>query len=327
MFPLKKAKLMFHMFPQKAPKRDVHRKETRRKREFVLAEDVIAFNACVSACQASWQVCLSLRAEMLARLRGTAPWAKGGRQMLWWSKPLNGIPFWLVGALTAHFRTYLSGWIGMFTGGTIWILTHGQTTPECHQRNEIRKMHACIIPPGRARHTGPLLCENGWLNAECLNTSSEWIQKIAVGSLHLRRVGGGETSRGHLLQCLHRRMSEGHTMALGPAPAAGENSSEEVHTFDSHAQFLAADLPCRPAFQIRLTRSACRAPLCNFEARDVTRRTWRRSFWNQWRSPCSLPSSRCKRPGVGFVGAESFRVRVPRVPFLGDGRWRSQALR
>ena len=26
---------------------------------------------------------------------------------------------------TTHFRTYFSGWIGMFTGGTIWILTHG----------------------------------------------------------------------------------------------------------------------------------------------------------------------------------------------------------
>ena len=23
-------------------------------------------------------------------------------------------------------RTYFSGWIGMFTGGTIWLLTHGQ---------------------------------------------------------------------------------------------------------------------------------------------------------------------------------------------------------
>ena len=29
----------------------------------------------------------------------------------------NGIPFWLVGEFTTHFRTYFSGWIGMFTGG------------------------------------------------------------------------------------------------------------------------------------------------------------------------------------------------------------------
>ena len=30
-----------------------------------------------------------------------------------------------VGEFTTHFRTYFSGWIGMFTGGRIWILTHG----------------------------------------------------------------------------------------------------------------------------------------------------------------------------------------------------------
>ena len=30
-----------------------------------------------------------------------------------------------VGEFTTHFRTYFSGWIGMFTGGTIWVLTHG----------------------------------------------------------------------------------------------------------------------------------------------------------------------------------------------------------
>ena len=39
-----------------------------------------------------------------------------------------GIPFW--GRCTTHFRTYFSGWIGMFTGGTIWPLTHGQVCAE-----------------------------------------------------------------------------------------------------------------------------------------------------------------------------------------------------
>ena len=34
----------------------------------------------------------------------------------------SGIPFWLVGEFT-HLRTDFSGWIGMFTGGTIWIAT------------------------------------------------------------------------------------------------------------------------------------------------------------------------------------------------------------
>ena len=36
---------------------------------------------------------------------------------LWWSKPFWDHPFWLVGEFTTHFRTYFSGWIGMFTGG------------------------------------------------------------------------------------------------------------------------------------------------------------------------------------------------------------------
>ena len=38
----------------------------------------------------------------------------------------HGIPFWLAGEFTPHVRTYFSGWIGMFTGGTIWLLTRGR---------------------------------------------------------------------------------------------------------------------------------------------------------------------------------------------------------
>ena len=34
-----------------------------------------------------------------------------------------GVPFWLVGEFTTHFRAYFSGWIGMFTGGTIGFLS------------------------------------------------------------------------------------------------------------------------------------------------------------------------------------------------------------
>ena len=37
------------------------------------------------------------------------------------SKPM--VPFW--GRCITHFRTYFSGWIGMFTGDTIRVLTHG----------------------------------------------------------------------------------------------------------------------------------------------------------------------------------------------------------
>ena len=40
--------------------------------------------------------------------------------------------FW--GRCTTHFRTYFSGWIGMSTGGTIWILTHGHVLAQLAQR-------------------------------------------------------------------------------------------------------------------------------------------------------------------------------------------------
>ena len=39
---------------------------------------------------------------------------------LWVKKPMGSHVG--VGEFTTHFRTYFSGWIGMFTGGTIWIL-------------------------------------------------------------------------------------------------------------------------------------------------------------------------------------------------------------
>ena len=41
----------------------------------------------------------------------------------------------MVGEFTTHFRTWFSGWIGMFTGGTIWILTHGKV----HAVDEVAK--------------------------------------------------------------------------------------------------------------------------------------------------------------------------------------------
>ena len=41
------------------------------------------------------------------------------------SKPM--LPFWGFQCIT-RFRTYFSGWIGMFIRGTIWVLTHGQVT-------------------------------------------------------------------------------------------------------------------------------------------------------------------------------------------------------
>ena len=56
----------------------------------------------------------------------STPWAKAcsavppGRLLV--VKTVMG-PFWA--RCTTHFRTYFSGWSGMFTGGTIWVLTHG----------------------------------------------------------------------------------------------------------------------------------------------------------------------------------------------------------
>ena len=43
------------------------------------------------------------------------------KKWLWWSKPLNGIPFWLVGEFTTHFRLpiLVVGLNRMFAGGTI----------------------------------------------------------------------------------------------------------------------------------------------------------------------------------------------------------------
>ena len=49
-----------------------------------------------------------------------------GVMWLWLSKPRLHFG---VGQFTTHFKTYFSGWIGMFTGGTIWLLTHGHQTP------------------------------------------------------------------------------------------------------------------------------------------------------------------------------------------------------
>ena len=34
-----------------------------------------------------------------------------------------------VGEFSTHFRTYFSVWMGMLTGGTIWLLTHGYFSP------------------------------------------------------------------------------------------------------------------------------------------------------------------------------------------------------
>ena len=71
-----------------------------------------------------WQV-LGKEVEEIVVLR-LSPF----RMWLW--VKTNRIPFW--GRCTTHFRTYFSGWIGMFTGGTIWILTHGRQSSAAQGR-------------------------------------------------------------------------------------------------------------------------------------------------------------------------------------------------
>ena len=71
-----------------------------------------------------------------------------------------GIPFWLVGEFTTHFRTYFGGWIGRFTGGTIWILTHGQVSLTSPHQEEVRpppkgKLWATLVSRVSCLQTNP----------------------------------------------------------------------------------------------------------------------------------------------------------------------------
>ena len=67
--------------------------------------------------------------------------ASAPRETWLWVKT-NGIPFWLVGEFTTHFRAYCSGWIGMFTGGQP-IFDPWPHVESCHNS------------PGMPRRTGP----------------------------------------------------------------------------------------------------------------------------------------------------------------------------
>ena len=60
--------------------------------------------------------------EMVADLEEMSLVWELQRLWLWWSKPFKGIPFWLVGEFTTHFRAYFSGDWDVHWG--YWILTH-----------------------------------------------------------------------------------------------------------------------------------------------------------------------------------------------------------
>ena len=57
-----------------------------------------------------------------------------------------------VGEFTTHFRLCFSGWIGMFTGNTIWLLTHGQVRPVLPGPLPADLSH--VFLPGRLRCAG-----------------------------------------------------------------------------------------------------------------------------------------------------------------------------
>ena len=61
------------------------------------------------------------------------------------SKPM--VPFW--GRCTTHFRTYFGGWIGMFTGNTIWMLIHD------HRNRFGPGAAACAARPTRSAAQAP----------------------------------------------------------------------------------------------------------------------------------------------------------------------------
>ena len=58
---------------------------------------------------------------------------------------------------TTHFRTYFSGWIGMFTGGTIWLLTHGHVFPNARAGCSARAggfLSECTAPSAKPTPRG-----------------------------------------------------------------------------------------------------------------------------------------------------------------------------
>ena len=58
-----------------------------------------------------------------------------------------------MGEFTAHVRTYFSGWIGMFTEGTIWVLTHGRLNPKLPVSNQRQ-----LLLPSRSWGRKPVSC-------------------------------------------------------------------------------------------------------------------------------------------------------------------------
>ena len=92
---------------------------------------------------------------------GATPRAQGkrlaetwGPKSIWLWVKTDGIPFWGF-RCTTHFRTYFSGWIGMFTGGTIWTLTHGQYVSACTEHKDSGSSPRCRYDWTRTYVTWP----------------------------------------------------------------------------------------------------------------------------------------------------------------------------
>ena len=111
---------------QKLDKTKSRIKELEDKLGF-LPEDKLAYFPLLDTCLESdkfnghtYSICFFRSAKFLACAFG---------QTWLWVNTVLGSHFG-VGEFTTHFRTNFIGWIGMFTGGTIWVLTHGDLFAE-----------------------------------------------------------------------------------------------------------------------------------------------------------------------------------------------------
>ena len=69
----------------------------------------------------------------------------------------------MVGEFTTHFRTYYSGWIGMFTAGTIWLLTHAHVNPFGRTSREVTPAR-CVWSLDSDSPGSELKVEEEWLD-------------------------------------------------------------------------------------------------------------------------------------------------------------------
>ena len=80
-------------------------------------------------------------------LRGTWPWFK-----------TTGIPFWLVGEFTTHFRTYFSGWIESDVHWGVRGFDPWPLPTDLQKRTALVQFLAKQNPPGLSIRSQPWMC-------------------------------------------------------------------------------------------------------------------------------------------------------------------------